>query len=60
MEQRENFLIEMQIFLAEKGMKEFLLAVSETVTTYGENVGGIRQWDCDETAERLTEEANRF
>lgn len=57
---REELILEMQLYLAEFGAKKLLEAVAESVQKHGELVGGIYQLDSDETAEHILEEANRY
>jgi len=57
---QEDLILDMKLFLAEHGTKKFLESVSESVKQYGEMIGGVQQWDAEETAENIKEEANRY
>lgn len=60
MSQQEDLILDMKLFLAEHGTKKFLESVSESIKQYSEMVGGVQQWDCEETSETIKEEANRY
>lgn len=56
----EELVVDLDLYLIQYGMKKFLKMITKTVTNYSENVGGVKQWDCDETIERLKEESDRY